>query len=87
LTTDEQKARWIPGMETGETITAYAITEPGAGSDVKAPRARDGDKFAINGVKTLISNAQLAANLVIVASKTTPDGRHKGDLVVRSLGV
>src|SRR3954466_5880484 len=68
LTTDEQKARWLPGMVDGTTITASAISEPGAGSDVKGLRsaaALDGDHWVLNGSKTFISNGQLA-NLVIV---------------------
>jgi len=80
LASDEQKQRWLPGMVTGEVITAIAISEPGAGSDVKALRTtavRDGDSFIVNGSKTFISNGQLA-NVVIVAVKTDPHAGHKG---------
>ena len=80
LTTDEQKARWLPGMVDGTTITAIAISEPGAGSDVKAVRTsaiRDGDEYVLNGSKTFISNGQLA-NLIIVVAKTDPSAGHKG---------
>jgi len=80
LASDEQKQRWLPGMVTGEVITAIAISEPGAGSDVKALRTtavRDGDSFVVNGSKTFISNGQLA-NVVIVAVKTDPHAGHKG---------
>jgi alkylation response protein AidB-like acyl-CoA dehydrogenase len=80
LTTEEQKQRWLPGMVTGETITAIAISEPGAGSDVKALRTTatlDGDNYLVNGSKTFISNGQLA-NLVIVAAKTDPAAGHRG---------
>jgi alkylation response protein AidB-like acyl-CoA dehydrogenase len=80
LATDEQKQRWLPGMVDGTTITAIAISEPGAGSDVKGLRTtarRDGDDWVLNGSKTFISNAQLA-NLVIVVAKTDPTAGHKG---------
>src|SRR3954447_5988648 len=80
LATDEQKARWLPGMVDGTTITAIAISEPGAGSDVKSIRTtavRDGDDWILNGSKTFISNAQLA-NLIIVVAKTDPSAGHKG---------
>jgi alkylation response protein AidB-like acyl-CoA dehydrogenase len=80
LTSEAQKRRWLPGMVTGEVITAIAISEPGAGSDVKAVRTTavpDGDSFVVNGSKTFISNGQLA-NVVIVAAKTDPHAGHKG---------
>lgn len=80
LATDEQKARWLPGMVDGTTITAIAISEPGAGSDVKGLRSSatlDGDHWVLNGSKTFISNGQLA-NLVIVVAKTDPSAGHKG---------
>jgi alkylation response protein AidB-like acyl-CoA dehydrogenase len=80
LATDEQKARWLPGMVDGSTITAIAISEPGAGSDVKAIRTSavlDGDAWVLNGSKTFISNGQLAT-FVIVVAKTDPDAGHRG---------
>ncbi len=80
LATDEQKARWLPGMVDGTIITAIAISEPGAGSDVKALRTSatlEGDHWVLNGSKTFISNGQLA-NLVIVVAKTDPSAGHKG---------
>ncbi|MFI8352088.1 acyl-CoA dehydrogenase family protein [Streptomyces cyaneofuscatus] len=80
LATDEQKQRWLPGFCSGETITAIAMTEPGAGSDLQAIRttAEDkGDHWLLNGSKTFISNGILA-DLVIVVAKTTPDGGAKG---------
>ncbi|NDZ68404.1 acyl-CoA dehydrogenase family protein [Streptomyces cyaneofuscatus] len=80
LATDEQKRRWLPGFCSGETITAIAMTEPGAGSDLQAIRttAEDkGDHWLLNGSKTFISNGILA-DLVIVVAKTTPDGGAKG---------
>src|SRR3954462_14281345 len=80
LTTDEQKQRWLPGLVTGETITAIAMSEPGAGSDVKSLRTTatlEGDHYLLNGSKTFISNGQLA-NLIIVAAKTDPTAGARG---------
>jgi alkylation response protein AidB-like acyl-CoA dehydrogenase len=80
LTTPEQKARWLPGVISGETICALALSEPAAGSDLKGVRTtarRDGDEWVIDGSKTFITNGILA-DLVIVACKTDPDAGHKG---------
>ncbi|MEE4495478.1 acyl-CoA dehydrogenase family protein [Streptomyces sp. NBC_00464] len=80
LATEEQKRRWLPGFCSGEIITAIAMTEPGAGSDLQGIRttAEDrGDHWLINGSKTFISNGILA-DLVVVVAKTTPDGGAKG---------
>lgn len=80
LTTPEQKARWLPGVISGETICALALSEPSAGSDLKGIRTtarRDGDEWVIDGSKTFITNGILA-DLVIVACKTDPDAGHKG---------
>jgi len=80
LTTDEQKARWLPGMVDGTVITAIAISEPGAGSDVKGIRTSavlDGDHWVLNGSKTFISNGQLATHVIVVA-KTDPSAGGKG---------
>ena len=80
LATDEQKARWLPGMVDGSIITAIAISEPGAGSDVKGLRSTatlEGDHWVLNGSKTFISNGQLA-NFIIVVAKTDPAAGHKG---------
>lgn len=74
LATEDQKRRWLPGFCSGETITAIAMTEPGAGSDLQGIRttAEDrGDHWVLNGSKTFISNGILA-DLVIVVAKTTP---------------
>ena len=52
--TDEQKARWLPGFCSGETITAIAMTEPGAGSDlqgIQTTARRDGDHYVLNGAE------------------------------------
>jgi alkylation response protein AidB-like acyl-CoA dehydrogenase len=80
LTTEEQKERWLPGYVSGELITAIAMSEPGAGSDVAGIRTtavRDGDHYAVNGTKTFISNGILA-DLVVAVVKTDPAARHKG---------
>jgi len=80
LTTDEQKARWLPGICSGELITAIAMTEPGIGSDLASMSTsaiRDGDHYVVNGAKTFITNG-INADLVILACKTDPSERHKG---------
>jgi alkylation response protein AidB-like acyl-CoA dehydrogenase len=80
LTTPEQRERWLPGYCSGELITAIAMTEPGAGSDLQAIRTtavRDGDHYLLSGTKTFISNGQLC-DLVIVAARTGPGGGHRG---------
>ncbi|GAA2409980.1 acyl-CoA dehydrogenase family protein [Actinomadura vinacea] len=80
LTTDEQKARWLPGVVSGETICALALSEPGAGSDLKGIRTtarRDGDHWVVDGSKTFITNGILA-DLAVVACKTDPGAGHKG---------
>jgi alkylation response protein AidB-like acyl-CoA dehydrogenase len=76
----EQKRRWLPGIASGELITAIAMTEPGAGSDLVAMQAtavREGDAYVLNGAKTFITNG-INADLVIVAAKTDPAARHRG---------
>lgn len=78
--TEEQKLRWLPGMATGETISAIAMTEPGTGSDLQAVKTtaiRDGDEYVINGAKTFITNGY-NANLICVVCKTDPTARAKG---------
>jgi alkylation response protein AidB-like acyl-CoA dehydrogenase len=77
---EEQKRRWLPGIASGELITAIAMTEPGAGSDlasVSTSARRDGDVYVVNGAKTFITNG-INADLVITAVKTDPAQRHKG---------
>ena len=78
--TDEQKRRWLPGCVSGETITAIAMTEPGAGSDLQGIRTTavdKGDHYLLNGSKTFISNG-INADLVIVVARTDADAGHKG---------
>ncbi|WP_249730000.1 MULTISPECIES: acyl-CoA dehydrogenase family protein [unclassified Chelatococcus] len=80
LGTEEQKQRWLPRMVTGEMIGAVAMTEPQAGSDLKAittSAVRDGDEFVINGSKTFITNG-INADFVIVVCKTAPELGRKG---------
>ena len=80
LCNDEQKARWLPGICSGELITAVAMTEPGIGSDLASMTTtaiRDGDDYVVNGSKTFITNG-INADLVITAVKTDPSQRHKG---------
>ena len=76
----EQKRRWLPGTVSGEVITAIAMTEPGAGSDLQGVRTTavdQGDHYLLNGSKTFISNG-INADLVIVVARTDPEARHKG---------
>ena len=78
--TPEQAQRWLPGIASGELITAIAMTEPGIGSDLASMSTtaiRDGDRYVVNGSKTFITNG-INADLVITAVKTDPSQRHKG---------
>jgi alkylation response protein AidB-like acyl-CoA dehydrogenase len=78
--TEEQQARWLPGICSGELITAVAMTEPAIGSDLASMTTsaiRDGDDYIVNGSKTFITNG-LNADLVITAVKTDPSQRHRG---------
>jgi alkylation response protein AidB-like acyl-CoA dehydrogenase len=81
---DEQKAKYLPRMISGECITAIAMTEPGAGSDLQGIRTtarRDGNHYVISGSKTYITNGQ-NADLVIVVAKTDPDKGAKGTSLI-----
>jgi acyl-CoA dehydrogenase len=78
--TDEQKKTWLPRLCSGDTIVGLALSEPGAGSDLKAlsTRAvRTEDHYVVNGAKTFISNGA-AADLVILAVKTDPSAGRNG---------
>jgi len=80
LATPEQCERWLPGYCAGELITAIAMTEPEAGSDLQGMRTtavREGDHYVLNGSKTFISNGQLC-DLVIVAARTDPGAGYRG---------
>lgn len=76
----EQRERWLPGLTSGQFITAIAMSEPGTGSDLAAistTATKDGDSFVLNGAKTFISNG-IISDLVIVAAKTNPEAGHRG---------
>jgi alkylation response protein AidB-like acyl-CoA dehydrogenase len=84
LCSDEQKQRWLPGIISGETIVAIAMTEPGAGSDLAGIRTsgvRDGSRkdadWIVNGSKTFISSG-INCDLVVVVARTDPEAGHKG---------
>jgi acyl-CoA dehydrogenase family member 9 len=75
--TEEQKARWLPKLATGEMIAAFCLTEPGAGSDaagIKTTAVRDGDDFVLNGEKLWITNGGIA-DFFTVFAKTSLEGR------------
>ena len=78
--TEAQRERWLPGIVSGELITAIAMTEPGIGSDLASmsTRARrEDDHYVVDGSKTFITNG-INADLVITAAKTDPSERHRG---------
>lgn len=78
LGSEEQKARFMPGVISGETILAVAMTEPSTGSDLAGMKTRavkKGDHWVLNGAKTYISNGILS-DLVVVAARTDPDRPH-----------
>ncbi|HEY6001354.1 MAG TPA: acyl-CoA dehydrogenase family protein [Anaeromyxobacter sp.] len=75
--TDEQKARYLPRLATGEMIAAFCLTEPGAGSDaagIKTTAVRDGDDWILNGEKLWITNGGIA-DFFTVFAKTSQEGR------------
>ncbi len=78
--TEEQKQRWLPQMASGDLIAAIAMTEPGAGSDlknIKSKAIREGDEYVLSGAKTFISNGRMAG-LIVVVAKTDPTAGAKG---------
>jgi alkylation response protein AidB-like acyl-CoA dehydrogenase len=82
--TEDQKRRWLPRMVSGETPTAIAMTEPGAGSDLQGVRTsavKDGADYVVNGSKTYITNGQ-HAELTIVVAKTDPGQGAKGTSLI-----
>ena len=84
LGSPEQKEKYLPGMISGDVITAIAMTEPGAGSDLQGIRTtavEDGNHLVINGSKTYITNGQ-NADVVIVVAKTDPNAGAKGTSLV-----
>jgi len=77
---EEQAARWMPGLASGELISAIAMTEPGTGSDlagIQATAVRDGDDWILNGSKTFITNG-INSDLVIVVCRTNPEAGRDG---------
>ncbi|HEY6422653.1 MAG TPA: acyl-CoA dehydrogenase family protein [Pseudonocardiaceae bacterium] len=90
LATEEQRRRWLPGIASGELITAIAMTEPGMGSDLASMTStalRRSDHYLVNGSKTFITNG-INADLVITAVKTDPRQRHQGmSLIVLERGM
>ncbi|MFM1990927.1 MAG: Acyl-CoA dehydrogenase [Pseudomonadota bacterium] len=84
LGTPEQKRRWLSSIARGETILAIAMSEPGAGSDLKSIRTtarRDGDDYVLSGQKTFISNG-LNCDLIVVVAKTQPELGAKGTSLI-----
>ncbi|MEV6825077.1 acyl-CoA dehydrogenase family protein [Amycolatopsis sp. NPDC051102] len=89
LTTGEQRTRWLPGIATGRTIAAVAMTEPGTGSDLSGIRTtarREGDHYVVNGTKTFITNG-INADLVVTAVRTGDDPRRGLSLLVVERGM
>ena len=79
---DDLKARWLPGMVSGETVTSVAWTEPGAGSDLRGIRTkavRDGDDWLISGQKTFIGNGISGDASLVLARTDGGTGRGKHD--------
>ncbi|WP_430765608.1 acyl-CoA dehydrogenase family protein [Roseateles flavus] len=82
--TPAQKARWLPGLASGELLAGIAMTEPGCGSDLKALRTRarkEGDGYVLDGAKTFITNG-FTANLLVVAVRTGEAGSRGVSLLV-----
>ena len=78
--TDEQKQRFLPRLASGEWLAAYALSEPGSGSDSAAMRSEarlDGDEYVLNGGKRFITNAGVA-HVYTVFAKTDPEADHSG---------
>jgi alkylation response protein AidB-like acyl-CoA dehydrogenase len=89
LTTDGQRKRWLPGFCSGDLVTALAMSEPGAGSDlagIRTSAVRDGADYVLTGQKTFITNGELA-DLVVVVAKTAPEqGAHGVSLIAVERG-
>lgn len=89
--TEQQKKRWLPGAVRGDLISAIAMTEPGAGSDlaaIKTKAVKNGDYYVLNGEKTFITNGK-TADIVVAVCKTDPQANppHKGiSLIVVEAG-
>ncbi|MBQ0943464.1 acyl-CoA dehydrogenase family protein [Ideonella sp. 4Y16] len=82
--TPEQQARWLPRLASGELLAGIAMTEPGAGSDLKAVRTRarrDGDDYVVDGSKVFITNGH-SANLLVLVVRTGGEGSKGVSLLV-----
>ncbi|MFX1672719.1 acyl-CoA dehydrogenase family protein [Paraburkholderia sp. A2WS-5] len=80
--TEEQKARWLPKLATGEVIASFALTEPGSGSDaasLKTRAERHGDHYVVHGTKRFITNAPQAGMFTLMA-RTNPDEPRAGGI-------
>jgi acyl-CoA dehydrogenase family protein 9 len=78
--TDEQKARFLPALATGEQIAAFCLTEPGAGSDaasVRTTAVRDGDEWVLNGTKLWITNGGIADFFTVFAKTGDAEERRR----------
>jgi alkylation response protein AidB-like acyl-CoA dehydrogenase len=89
LTTDEQRKRWLPGFCSGDLVTAIAMSEPGAGSDlagIRTSAVRDGSSWVLNGQKTFITNGEMADLVVLVAKTASDQGAHGVSLIAVETG-
>ncbi|HTR09238.1 MAG TPA: acyl-CoA dehydrogenase family protein [Paraburkholderia sp.] len=80
--TEQQKAKWLPKLASGEIIASFALTEPGAGSDaasIKTRAERRGDHYVVNGTKRFITNAPQAGMFTLMA-RTNPDEPRAGGI-------
>ncbi|TAN22368.1 MAG: acyl-CoA dehydrogenase [Actinomycetota bacterium] len=90
LATPEQKERWLPGLASGRITGAIAMTEPGAGSDLRGittSAVRDGASWRLNGSKTFITNGSYADILIVVARTNPSGGSHGFTLFVVERGM
>lgn len=86
--TDEQKTRWLPGLASGESLGALALTEPGAGSDLRGVRTkavRDGDAWVINGTKAWITNPGLAQVVTVFLRTDSGTGKEAFSMLLVEL--
>jgi acyl-CoA dehydrogenase len=84
-TNEEQKQRWLPGLAAGQLLTAIAMTEPGAGSDlagITTTAVLDGDHYVLNGAKTFITGGYLADLVVVVARTSWVEGDRRAGLTL-----
>jgi alkylation response protein AidB-like acyl-CoA dehydrogenase len=89
LTTEDQRKRWLPGFCSGDIVTAIAMSEPGAGSDlagVRTSAVRDGSSYVLNGQKTFITNGEMADLVVVVAKTAADQGAHGVSLIAVEAG-